>query len=78
MPDSDVREVLTWEMFGNASRELAQQVFDSGFQPDLILSIARGGLFAAGAVSYALGTSDLHRSLPPLNVCRARDCSALW
>src|SRR5660397_138124 len=60
MPDSDVREVLTWEMFGNASRELAQQVFDSGFQPDLILSIARGGLFAAGAVSYALGIKNLH------------------
>ena len=60
MSDSDVREVLTWEMFGNASRELAQQVFDSGFQPDLILSIARGGLFAAGAVSYALGIKNLH------------------
>jgi uncharacterized protein len=60
MPDSDIREVLTWEMFGTASRELAQQVFDSGFQPDLILSIARGGLFAAGAVSYALGIKNLH------------------
>ena len=60
MSDSDVREVLTWEMFGTASRELAQQVCDSGFQPDLILSIARGGLFAAGAVSYALGIKNLH------------------
>ena len=25
------REVLTWEMFGVASRELAQQIADSGF-----------------------------------------------
>ena len=60
MSDSDVREVLTWEMFGTASRQLAQQVFESGFQPDLTLSIARGGLFAAGAVSYALGIKNLH------------------
>lgn len=60
MPDSDVREVLTWELFGEASRELAQEVVDSGFQADLILSVARGGLFAAGAVSYALGIKNLH------------------
>jgi hypoxanthine phosphoribosyltransferase len=60
MAESDVREVLTWEMFGTASRELAQQVVDSGFEPDMILSIARGGLFAAGAVSYALGIKNLH------------------
>ena len=38
------REVLTWEGFGTAGRELAQQVVDDGFQPDLILTIARGGL----------------------------------
>ncbi len=55
MADSDIREVLTREAFGAASRKLAKMVFDSGFQADLILSIARGGLFAAGAVSYALG-----------------------
>ncbi|MBI4899945.1 MAG: phosphoribosyltransferase [Actinobacteria bacterium] len=60
MADSDVREVLTWETFGSASRELAQMVADSRFQADLILSIARGGLFAAGAVAYALGIKNLH------------------
>ena len=39
------RETLTWETFGTASRELAEQVADSGYRPDIILSIARGGLF---------------------------------
>lgn len=57
---SETREVLTWQAFGDATRELAQMVVDSGYQPDLILSIARGGLFAAGAISYALGIKNLH------------------
>ncbi|MCP2251796.1 hypothetical protein LY13_000527 [Prauserella aidingensis] len=54
------REVLTWDLFGTASRELAKTVADSGFRPDLILSIARGGLFVAGALGYALDVKNLH------------------
>ena len=42
------RETLTYEDFGRAARELAQQVADSGYEPDIILSIARGGLFLGG------------------------------
>ena len=55
-----VREVLTWEAFGVAARELAKQVVDSGFQPDLILSITRGGMLPAGTISYAMGIKNLH------------------
>ncbi|QXJ20871.1 phosphoribosyltransferase [Actinomadura graeca] len=54
------REVLTWESFGAASRALAQEVADSGYRPDLILSIARGGLFVAGSLGYALDVKNLH------------------
>ncbi|WP_324193847.1 phosphoribosyltransferase [Nocardia blacklockiae] len=54
------REELTWDLFGTASRELAEQVADDGFEPDLILSIARGGLFVAGALGYALDVKNLH------------------
>jgi hypoxanthine phosphoribosyltransferase len=54
------REVLTWELFGRASRELAREVADSGYRPDLVLSIARGGLFVAGALGYALDVKNLH------------------
>ncbi len=57
---AEEREELTWELFGTASRELAQAVADDGFEPDLILSIARGGLFVAGGPGYALDVKNLH------------------
>ena len=59
MPESP-REELTWSLFGRASRELAIQIADDGFSPDLILGIARGGLFVAGALGYALDVKNLH------------------
>jgi hypoxanthine phosphoribosyltransferase len=43
-PVAPEREVLTWQLFGTALRELAQTVADDGFVPDLVLGIARGGL----------------------------------
>lgn len=52
-PPSD-REILTWDDNGVACRNLAQQVADDGFVPDIILGIARGGLIPAGAIAYAL------------------------
>ncbi len=52
---SGAREVLTWELFGTAVRDLAQQVADDGYVPDLVLGIARGGLPIAGGIAYALG-----------------------
>ena len=51
---SEDREIMTWDIFGVASRELAIQVADSGYEPDIILAIARGGLLTAGALGYAL------------------------
>lgn len=45
---SDVRENLTYERFGGAIRELAQTIADDGYEPDVVLSIARGGVFVAG------------------------------
>ncbi|WP_306369849.1 phosphoribosyltransferase [Nocardiopsis sp. CC223A] len=57
---SDDRETLTYELFGTAMRELAQEIADDGFEPDIILSIARGGLFVAGGLGYALGVKNLH------------------
>ena len=54
------RETLTWDLFGTASRALAEAIHADGFRPDLILSIARGGLFVAGALGYALDVKNLH------------------
>ncbi|GGM11062.1 phosphoribosyltransferase [Nakamurella endophytica] len=55
MADSP-REVLSYAEFGIAVRELAQQVADSGWQPEIVIAIARGGLIPAGGLAYALGT----------------------
>jgi len=54
------RERLTWQAFGDASRELAQVIADDAFRPDLILAIARGGFFLAAALGYALAVKNLH------------------
>ncbi len=53
------REVLTYELFGTGIRELAQQVVDSGYRPDVVLGIARGGLIPAGAIAYAIEVKNL-------------------
>jgi hypoxanthine phosphoribosyltransferase len=54
------REILTWEQFGVAGRQLAQIVADDGYRPDIILAIARGGLFLAGSLAYALSVKNLY------------------
>jgi hypoxanthine phosphoribosyltransferase len=56
----EITEELTWQMFGEATQSLARAVVADGFQPDMILAIARGGLFTAGALGYALGVKLLH------------------
>ena len=53
-------EVLTWEAFGQSTQDLARAVLDDAYKPDFILAIARGGLFTAGALGYALGVKLLH------------------
>jgi hypoxanthine phosphoribosyltransferase len=53
------RETLTWEGFGGAARDLAHAIVGSGWMPDLIIAIARGGLLPAGALSYAMGVKAI-------------------
>ncbi|MDQ2648462.1 MAG: phosphoribosyltransferase [Actinomycetota bacterium] len=53
------REVLTYEAFGGAVRDLAAQVLDSGYDPDWLVCIARGGLMLGGALGYALPRKNL-------------------
>ena len=53
------RQVLTYEHFRVGVRELAQQVADSGFVPDIVLGIARGGLIPAGALAYVIDAKSL-------------------
>jgi uncharacterized protein len=52
------REVMTWDDLGAGARDLAIAVADDGYEPDIILGIARGGLLVAGALGYALGVKN--------------------
>jgi len=54
----DERENLSWNDFGSASRDLALDVLKSGFDPEIVVAIARGGLLLAGAIAYALGAKS--------------------
>ena len=58
-PMSDEREVLTWDGFGQAIRELATMVA-ADYQPDMVLSIARGGLLIGGGLGYALDLKNTY------------------
>ncbi len=53
------REVLTWERYGVAAAELGERVRGSGFVPDIVLGIARGGLVLAASLAYALDCKNL-------------------
>ena len=51
---SSDRERLTYAAFGDAATEIARAVIASGYQPEVIVAIARGGLPLAGCLSYLL------------------------
>jgi uncharacterized protein len=52
------REILEWAEVGPATRALAEAVHADGWEPEVILAIARGGLLVAGALGYALGVKN--------------------
>ena len=49
------KEILSWELFGQAHDELAQQIADSDFSPEVLVAVARGGMLPGGALTYSLG-----------------------
>jgi len=55
---AEERERLGWAEFGVAARDLARRIADDGYGPDLILSIARGGLLVGAALGYALDVKN--------------------
>jgi uncharacterized protein len=57
-PPASEREIMSWEQLGEAARQLAEAVVESGYRPDIVLAIARGGLLPGGAVAYALGVKN--------------------
>lgn len=59
MTDAPAKEILSYERFGTAITELAEQITSSGWRPDIVLSIARGGMLPGGALGYALGVKNV-------------------
>src|SRR6266478_6358215 len=49
---------MTWSDLGEGSRQLAELVHRDGYRPDIVLSIARGGLLVGGAIAYALDVKN--------------------
>lgn len=56
---TEVREVLTWDLYGEAVEDLAHMVVDDGYVPDVILSVARGGMPLGACLGYRLGIKDV-------------------
>ena len=52
------REEMGWQLFGDATRELATEIAWAGWIPDLVVAVARGGLTVGGALAYALGVKN--------------------
>jgi hypothetical protein len=49
-----------WDEFGTAARELAKMMAADGYRPDVLLTIARGGLLVGGALAYALEVKNCY------------------
>jgi hypoxanthine phosphoribosyltransferase len=52
-------EVMDWDLFYKLAREVAKKVNDSGYKPDLIVGLARGGWVLARVLCDLIGVKDL-------------------
>ena len=58
VPGTMSREIMSWDDFGVPVADVATVVADDGYEPDMILAIARGGLLIGGALGYALSVKN--------------------
>jgi len=52
------REHWSYQEIGDAVLDLARDIKKSDFQPNIVLSIARGGCFLGSGLAYALGVKN--------------------
>jgi uncharacterized protein len=55
---AEPREQMHWSEVGLAARTLAEHILEDDYRPDMLLSIARGGLVVGGALAYALDVKN--------------------
>ncbi len=53
-------KILSWDKVYNLSKKTAERVRSSGFKPDAIIGVARGGWFHARVLCDLLGVEDLY------------------
>jgi len=51
---------MAWAELGEAARALAEQIAGDGYDPEMILAIARGGLLVGAALGYGLGIKNVY------------------
>jgi len=56
--EDSAKETLSWEAFGEATRELSRMIVADRFDPEVVVAIARGGLLPGGAIAYGLGAKN--------------------
>ena len=51
--------LTTWDYMDRLCRKVAEQIIDDGFEPEIIVALARGGWFAGRVLCDLLGLDDL-------------------
>lgn len=57
--DSFECEIMDWSLFYDLSKEVAKKINTSGYKPDLIIGLARGGWVLARVLCDLVGVKDL-------------------
>jgi hypoxanthine phosphoribosyltransferase len=67
IPDTFTCEMVSWEYFSTLAKTLAQRIKQSGFRPDLVIAIGRGGY-------VLLGVSTIYLDLDQFQVEHQNGC----
>jgi hypoxanthine phosphoribosyltransferase len=52
-------ELMSWDLFENLSKKVAERIKESGYQPDFMVGLARGGWVLSRVLCDYLGVKDL-------------------
>lgn len=59
MSDAFECEVMSWELFDKLARNVAKSIIKSGFKPDFMVGLARGGWVLSRVLCDYVGVKDL-------------------
>jgi hypoxanthine phosphoribosyltransferase len=59
MSDAFECEIMTWELFDSLAKNVANRIIESGYKPDFMVGLARGGWVLSRVLCDYLGVKDL-------------------